>query len=181
MKEVSNNMIKNPRMPLLPMEQMPPKTRQMIEGDGPTNSLNINKMMAHAESCVRHYMRMGSAILSQLQLDPVLRELVVLRVGVLCDSSYQRFQHEKIARQVGVPEEKIQGVANSLDASCFSDLERLVLQYTDEVTTKVRSQDDTFQKLGEHFDHRELAELTLVIGFYNMVSRFLVNMDVMEE
>ena len=174
-------MVDKPRMPLLPMEQMPPKTRQMIEGDGPTNSLNINKMIAHAETCVRHYMRMGSAILSQLQLDPILRELVVLRVGVLCDSSYQRFQHEKIARQAGVPEEKIQGVTLGLEAPCFNDLERLVLQYTDEVTTKVRSEDATFQRLSEHFNHRELAELTLVIGFYNMVSRFLVNMDVMEE
>ena len=174
-------MIKEPRMRILTVEEMPAKTRQMIQGDGPTNSLNINKMMAHAETCVRHYMRLGSALLSQLRLDPVLRELSILRVATLCDSYYERLQHEKIAGTVGVSEEKIQGVRISTNEPCFSELERLVLQYTEEVTKEVKSTEETFSKLTGHFSQREIAELTLLIGFYNMVARFLENTEVQME
>jgi alkylhydroperoxidase family enzyme len=168
-------------MKLVPVEDMPEKTRQMIQGSGPTNSLNINKMMAHAETCVRHYMRLGSALLSQLQLDPVLRELAILRVATLCDSDYERLQHEKIARTEGVSEEKISSVRIGINEPCFSEAELLVLKYTEEVTKQVKSTEETFQKLTEVFTQREIAELTLVIGFYNMVARFLENTEVQME
>ncbi|OPX86329.1 MAG: Carboxymuconolactone decarboxylase family protein [Pelotomaculum sp. PtaB.Bin104] len=172
---------KEPRLPLLPVEQMPEKTQKMILADGPTNSLNINKMMAHAESCVRHYMRLGSSLLSQLKLDAVLRELSILRVATLCNSNYEWYQHEKIARAAGAPEEKIAGAKIGPEADCFNELERLVLKYTDEVTRRVKSTNKTFNALAGYLDHRELAELTLVIGFYNMVARFLENTEVQIE
>ncbi|MDF9410089.1 carboxymuconolactone decarboxylase family protein [Pelotomaculum isophthalicicum JI] len=172
---------REPRLPLVPVEEMPEKTRKMILASGPTNSLNINKMMAHAENSVRHYMRLGSSLLSQVKLDARLRELSILRVAILCDSYYEWYQHEKMAREAGVPEEKIAGVKIGPDEECFSGLERLVLEYTDEVTVKVKSTDETFRKLAERFDHRELVELTLIIGFYNMVARFLENTEVQVE
>jgi len=178
---MTDNPKRKPRMAILPLEKMPAKTQQMIQGDGPTNSLNINKMIAHAETSVRHYMRLGSALLSQLQLDPVLRELSILRVATLCDSYYERLQHERIARTVGMSEEKIQQVRTQIHEPCFSELEQLVLQYTDEVTTNVKSTDETFYKLTGQFSDREIAELTLVIGFYNMVARFLENTEVQME
>jgi len=172
---------KEPRLPLVPVEQMPEKTRKMILAGGPTNSLNINKMMAHAENAVRHYMRLGSSLLSQVKLDACLRELSILRVATLCGSYYEWYQHEKMAREAGVPEEKIAGVKIGPEHECFGELERLVLKYTDEVTLQIKSSDETFYRLAEHFDHRELVELTLVIGFYNMVARFLENTEVQVE
>jgi len=172
---------KAPRLPLFPVEQMPEKTRRMILADGPTNSLNINKMMAHAENCVRHYMRLGSALLSQVKLDACLREISILRVATLCNSYYEWYQHEKMARKAGVSEEKIAGVKIWPESNCFDELEQLVLKYTDEVTLQVKSSDETFYALAEHLDHRELVELTLSIGFYNMVARFLENTEVQIE
>lgn len=170
-----------PRLPLFPVERMPEKTRRMILADGPTNSLNINKMMAHAENSVRHFMRLGSSLLSQAKLDARLRELSILRVAALCGSHYEWYQHEKMAREAGVPEEKIAGAKAGPDSGCFDGLERLVLKYTDEVTLRVKSADETFYALAEHLDHRELVELTLTIGFYNMVARFLENTGVQVE
>ncbi|MDD4169996.1 MAG: carboxymuconolactone decarboxylase family protein [Desulfotomaculaceae bacterium] len=172
---------KEPRLPLLPVEQMPEKTQKMILADGPTNSLNINRMMAHAENSVRHYMRLGSSLLSQLKLDAALRELSILRVATLCNSNYEWYQHEKLAMAAGVPEEKIAGVKIGAGCECFSELEQLVLKYTDEVTRRVKSTNKTFYALAGHLDHRELVELTLVIGFYNMVARFLENTEVQIE
>lgn len=170
-----------PRLPVLPVEQMPEKTRRMIEAEGPTNSLNVNKMMAHAENSVRHFMRFGSSILTQAKLDARLREIAILRIATLCNAHYEWYQHEKMARDAGVPEEKIAGVKNWPESHCFDKKERAVLKYADEATLNVKSSDETFHALEEFFDRRELVELTLAIAFYNMVAIFLENTEVQVE
>lgn len=168
-----------PRLPLLPLEKMPEKTRNMITGGkSELSGLNINRMVAHAENSVRHYMRLGNSLLTQAQLDARLRELVILRVATLCRSYYEWYQHEILAKKVGVPGEQIEAVKKDINSPVFNDLERAVLQYTDEVTMNVKSTDQTFNELAKSFSHRELVELTLTIGFYNLVARVLENTEV---
>ena len=50
---------------------------------------------------------MGNALLYKCELDPVLRELAIIRVGRLSRAAYEVFQHERIGREVGVTEDKI--------------------------------------------------------------------------
>lgn len=167
------------RLPLLPLEKMPEKTRNMITGGKSSLSgLNINKMMAHAENSVRHFMRLGNSLLTQAKLDARLRELAILRVAVLCKSRYQWHHHEILAREVGLSAEQIAAVKQGWNNPVFNDLERAVLKYTDEVTLNVKSTDQTFYELAKVLSHRELVELTLLIGFYNLVARFVENTEV---
>ena len=105
------------RLPLLPLEEMPEKTRNMITGGKSQLSvLNINKMMAHAEHSVRHFMRMGNSLLTQAKLDARLRELAILRIASLCDSRYEWYQHAIVAKQVGVSEQQITAVRLDKDS-----------------------------------------------------------------
>jgi alkylhydroperoxidase family enzyme len=41
------------------------------------------------------------------------------------------------------------------------------------MTRKVQVPDDVFDRVRQHFDDRALIELTLTIGGYNLVSRFI--------
>lgn len=167
------------RLPLLPLEEMPEKTRDMITGGkSQLSAKNINKMVAHAENSARHFMRLGNSLLTQGKLDARLRELAILRIAALCDSRYEWYQHEIIAKQVGVPEEQIEAVMGSIESPVFNDQEKAVLKYTEEVTQHVKSSDEAFAELTKFLDHRELVELTLAIGFYNLVARFLENTGV---
>ena len=168
-----------PRLPLLPLEEMPEKTRSMITGGkSELSAKNINKMVAHAENSARHFMRLGNSLLTQGQLDARLRELAILRIATLCDSRYEWYQHEIIARQVGVPEEQIEAVRQGKESPVFNEQERAVLRYTEEVTLQVKSSEEAFEELTRFLSHRELVELTLSIGFYNLVARFLENTGV---
>ncbi|MDA8212793.1 MAG: carboxymuconolactone decarboxylase family protein [Clostridia bacterium] len=168
-----------PRLPLLPLEEMPEKTRNMITGGkSELSAKNINKMVAHAENSARHFMRLGNSLLTQGQLDARLRELAILRIATLCDSNYEWYQHEIIARQVGVPEEQIEAVRQGKESPVFNEQERAVLRYTEEVTLQVKSSEEAFEELTRFLSHRELVELTLAIGFYNLVARFLENTGV---
>ena len=65
------------------------------------------------------------------KLDPVLRELGQTRAGYAAGSQFVFSQHCKSLRSLGVDEAKIAAVPHWQAASCFSDLERLVLAYTD--------------------------------------------------
>jgi alkylhydroperoxidase family enzyme len=52
-----------------------------------------------------------------------------------------------------------------------------VLAYTDVMTRGIRVPDAIFAGVRRHFDDRETVELTATIAGYNLVSRFLVAMQ----
>ncbi len=167
------------RLPLLPLEAMPEKTRDMITGGkSQLSALNINKMVAHAEKSARHFMRLGNSLLTQSKLDEKLRELVILRIATLCRSNYEWYQHEVLSRQLGITGEQIAAVREGPDSPVFNSRERAVLKYAEEVTLNVKCSDRTWSELASFLDHRELVELTLVAGFYNLVARLLENTEV---
>lgn len=59
--------------------------------------------------------------------------------------------------------------------------ERDVLAFTRESTRGVVVSDGTFERVRGRFEgEREVLELTMVVAGYNMVSRFLVALDVTE-
>lgn len=64
------------------------------------------------------------------------------------------------------------------DAEGFTELEQLVMNFTDDVVLNVRASDKTFNPLRKHLSDQEMQELTLTIGFYMMTSRFLETFDV---
>jgi alkylhydroperoxidase family enzyme len=58
--------------------------------------------------------------------------------------------------------------------------QKAVLRYTDEMTRIIAVSEATFKDLKLYFSDKEIVELTLTIGAYNCVSRFLVALDVGE-
>jgi 4-carboxymuconolactone decarboxylase len=121
-----------------------------------------------------------SAIRGELALDPALRELVILRIAVLNRADYEWAAHEPVARRSGVTDAQILVLRHAdaqQAAAVFSPLERAVLAYADAMTTDVTVSPEIFDAIAAELDPRQLVELTAVIGTYNMVSRFLVAMD----
>ena len=140
--------------------------------------LNIFRMMGHSGEMLDGFVRLGNQILMFSALDPVLREIAIVRVGVLSKARYEVFQHERISRQLGMSDAKIAAIHEGPDAAAFSDVEKLVMRFTDDVVANVRASDATFQPLAARLSHREMQELTITIGYYMMVSRFLETFDV---
>ena len=140
--------------------------------------LNIFRMMGHSGPMLDKFIRLGNQILMYSKLDPILREIAIVRVGVLSGASYEVYQHERISRQLGMGDDKIEAIHEGPSAAAFTDLERLVMQFTDDIVNNVRASDATFEPLNERLSHQELQELVLTIGYYMMVSRFLETFDV---
>ncbi|HEY6982205.1 carboxymuconolactone decarboxylase family protein [Reyranella sp.] len=136
--------------------------------------LNIYRMLAHSENGLKGFARMGNTLLHRCELDPVLRELAILRVGRLSRAAYEVFLHERIAREVGVADEKIAALRDAtIESPVFSDHEKAVLRFTDEVVRNVRASDKALKAVEVFLSRGALVELTLAIGYYMMVCRFL--------
>jgi 4-carboxymuconolactone decarboxylase len=161
-----------PRVPYYEVEKATGKHAEFLGKLGPT--LNIYRMLANSEYGLKGFTRMGNALLHRAELDPVLRELAILRVGRLSRAAYEVFQHERIARDVGVAEEKIAALRDAtIEAPAFSDHEKAVLRFTDDVVRNVKASDRNLKAVGAFLSPGALVELLLTIGYYMMVCRFL--------
>ena len=96
----------------------------------------------------------------------------------LSGAGYEVFQHERIARELGMSDELVAGIHAGPDDPVFDELPRLVMRFTDDVVANVRAGDETFAPLLARLSLREIQELVMTIGFYMAVSRFLETFDV---
>ena len=103
-----------------------------------------------------------------------MRELAILRVGRLSRAAYEVFQHERIAREVGVEDGKIAALRDAtIEAPAFTDHEKAVLRFTDDVVRSVRASDRNLKAVQAFLSPGAVIELTLTIGYYMMVCRLL--------
>ncbi len=140
--------------------------------------LNVFKMLGHSGDLLPAFVMMGNQLLMHGELDPILREIAIVRVGLLCGSAYEVQQHDAICRRLGMNDAQIAAIRDGADAPVFDDLQAMVVRFTDDVVHNVRASDATFEPLAKRLSVKALSELTMAIGFYMMVSRFLETFDV---
>ena len=163
------------RLPYPDPKNVPPAVQALLDARPPRN---IFRMMAHAPALMPGIMELTGAVLYRAKLDPVLRELVILRVGHLCGSGYEVAQHRKISQAIGLPQEKIDGTARDVESRIYSEKEQLVLRMTEQVVRKVKADDALFAEAAAALGNELMMELLIVIGLYVMLARVLENAEV---
>jgi 4-carboxymuconolactone decarboxylase len=140
--------------------------------------INLYKVLGHTPYIGLNWQRLGNSILRGEELSPKLRELAILRVGSLAKAWYEFSKHSVGGLRAGLTQTQIDAIHDWPGSKEFSDEERAVLAYTDEVARDIKVTDATFALLKERFTEHQIVELTVVIGYYGMVSRFLVALDI---
>ena len=146
------------------------RTREIL---GKNRNANIFRMMSHSPSYFEQYCRLGNAIRFKGELDPVVRELAITRTGILCQAPYEVVAHKRIGKGVGVTDEQNAALENWKAATCFNDVQRAALTFTDEIVTMRSPSDATFNAIAAKLSPAALIELQLSVGFYIMTSKFL--------
>lgn len=102
------------------------------------------------------------------KISPKLRELGQIRAGWARGSQFVFSQHCKACRDVGLSEEQIQAIPHWQVATCYSEIERAVLAYTDGlVLAGGRVPDGVFTLLKKHLSDEEILELTYITALYD--------------
>jgi 4-carboxymuconolactone decarboxylase len=172
------------RMPYVDIESATEEVQRLAErlpkgADGKT--YNVFRMMATSPDVLLQFMRMGTSILQRAQLNAALRELAILRNAQLTRAVYEYAHHVPIALEAGVTQEQIDNLGKYHTHAAFSEKERAVLAYAEEVSSNVQVADTTFEAVANHLSNVEVFELTIATGFYGLVSRALEAFEVRPE
>jgi alkylhydroperoxidase family enzyme len=152
------------RIPYPDPAESPERVREALAALPP---LNIFRMLSHAETAFRPFLRFGGAVLGELALDPGLRELAILEVAAKTGARYEWIQHVEIAKAVGITDQQIAAVErDELDSDSLSP-----------IVETPRVSDDTFAAVSDSLSPREIVELLLTAGEYLMLARVMTTLE----
>jgi alkylhydroperoxidase family enzyme len=122
------------------------------------------------EHATNHFGMFGMfAEKSVSQLDPITRELGILRAGYTQGSQFVFSQHCKAARRFGLSEKKIAAIPHWQVSSLFDEKERAILAWADALILQGgRASDELFEALHSHLCDEDILELTYHVMGYNL-------------
>ncbi|MEE4283296.1 MAG: carboxymuconolactone decarboxylase family protein [Pseudomonadales bacterium] len=130
---------------------------------------NIFRTLANHPALAKRWMVFANHILGKSTLSVRDRELLILRIGWLCQAGYEWGQHVQIARQAGMSDEEIRSARTGPDTAGLSALDKLLLEATDELHADAFVSDITWQGLQQHYNTQQLMDLVFTVGQYNLV------------
>ncbi|AFJ34853.1 MULTISPECIES: carboxymuconolactone decarboxylase family protein [Mycobacterium] len=137
------------------------------------------RMYAHIPRLLNAYGKLEQAESKLDVLSPRHRALAELKSATTVRCEYCIDLGSQIARQWGITDEELLGMANYRDAPCFSDVDKLILEYATAISrTPVEVRDELFEALRAHFDTAQLVGLTHVITLGNLRARFNIALDI---
>lgn len=158
------------RVPYVDPDTAPPVTAKALQR---LPRLNVFGLMANAESAFVPWLRFGGVILTDLALDPLLRELTILQVGRLA-ARYEWEQHVQIALAAGATDEQIATLERGeIDAACFTPAQQAVLAFVADMVRDGEVPDDRYAALATELDDRRVVEVALTAGTYLGLARIM--------
>lgn len=113
-------------------------------------------------------------------VSPVIRSLITVRVSQINHCAFCIDINAATLSKRGVTDEKVMALASWQDSQLFDDEERVALEYAEAVTATGNEgiTPDLMRRLQNWFDEDALVELTGLIAFQNMSSKFNSALDV---
>lgn len=150
-----------------------------IKGARGGRLINIYRLMLHSPALANAWFDLNQAVRYGTEIDGQSRELAVIRVAILNEVEYVVRAHgPAYALKEGLTPEQVTAVANWQPSKLFSNQQRALLAYTDAMTREITVVDTVFAEIRKHFSERQVVELTMLIGAYNMLTRFLKALQV---
>lgn len=138
----------------------------------------LYQVLLNSEPIASGWEQMLTAVRNKTEIEPSLRELMILRVAVLNRADFEFEAHIPHALKAGLSQEKIDFIKLPGLDQYFSEQERLLLKLTDHMTRDIKVPDHVMTALSTHYSPKALVEIVATIAAYNMVSRFLVALNI---
>lgn len=173
------NMVEHIRIPLVVPGTRPElaEVEQRIIAERGRVSL-LYQALLNSGPIASGWERMLTAVRNQTSIPGDVRELVILRIAILNGAQFEFDAHAPIARREGVSEAKIEAVKQLVLSDVFEPREALTLELTDAMTKNITVPDALFARLETDYDAKGLVEIVATVAAYNMVSRFLVALNI---
>jgi alkylhydroperoxidase family enzyme len=131
---------------------------------------NALTTLMHHPTLAGPWLTYNNVLLFRPAVEGRWRELMVLRVAWRTRSEYEWVQHIRLAPRVEITPDDIDAITRGADDDHWSPLEAELLRATDQLLDHYRIDDDTWARLAEHFDERQLMELAFIVGTYTCLA-----------
>jgi AhpD family alkylhydroperoxidase len=121
----------------------------------------------------RAWLPFAGALLLRGDLPRADTELAILRTASNCDCRYELIQHVPLARRAGLTAAEIDAVPLGEDDATWTWRRRLLIRAVDELHDYRRIQPATASFLELLFTDRQVLELCLLVGHYEMLAMVL--------
>ena len=144
--------------------------------------LHFYRALLHSPALAAAWLDFNNTVRFLTSLGDRTRELVIMRVAALTGCDYVWKVHEtQYAAPAGVTPQQVEALRDWRKSGVYGEKESALLAYVDAVTQDVAVTDAVFDGMRKHFSEREILELTVLIGAYNMQTRLLRALDINPE
>lgn len=138
----------------------------------------LYQVLLNSRPIAQGWEAMLTAVRNRTSVDADIRELVILRVAVLNKAEFEFDAHIPHAVKAGLSDAKIHGLREAHPEQAYTGRERLVIELTDRMTRDVAVPEALMERVRAEFGVTETVELVATVAAYNMVSRFLVALNI---
>lgn len=112
-------------------------------------------------------------------IDPALRSLLTVRVSQINHCRFCVDLNSATVLRRGIGEDKLWALEDWRASNLFDERERIALEYAEAVTrSDLEVTDELMARLKRHFDDDAIVELTALVAFQNLSSKFNAALDV---
>ena len=126
----------------------------------------------------RGWLRFAGRLMPRGRLPRRDTELVILRVAHLRGCAYEWEHHVRIGRRAGIGPADLARVAEGPAAAGWSARERAILAAVDELHVTGDLGDAAWDALRGHLDDRDLIELVLLAGHYELLATAITTLRI---
>lgn len=173
-----------PHVPYLPVDLAEPKEIvDAVRARRGGHLTHLDRMLLHSPQLASGWNALLGAVRGKLSLDAKLREIAICAVASLNGAEYEFHHHAPELIKAGGDEHQVRALrdvaAAASNGGLFTEAQRAALQLTLEMTDGVSVNEDTMEWVKKAMGSPQaVVELVATIATYNMVSRFLVALDV---
>ncbi len=150
-----------PRIPPTPPE----------DGDGAF--ANVFYTFVHNPPADRVRGAINGHVNGESTLDARHRELLLIRIGVLCRSEYEYAAHVRVGLSAGLTDADIEMILAGPEDGEGEPIQLALLRATDELHGDDRISDDTWAELAAELDTQQLLDLLIAVGGYRSTSMLI--------
>jgi len=148
------------------------RTLERMMGGAGIEPLALFRTVAHNPHVLDKFRSTGSYLLNFGSLEPIEREIVILRTCARNGSSYEWGVHVAVyAAAVGLSDEQVSATVTGL-TDVWDDRRVLLLRVADELHDTSTVSDELWTQLARHWDAGQIVEILAIAGQYRMVSYF---------
>jgi 4-carboxymuconolactone decarboxylase len=168
--------LSQPRVPVIGTQGRTPAQERMLAARA---DYNIYKTLAHDPELYERWSGLGQYLLNGSTLPPRDREIVILRMGWLCQAPYEWSQHARIAKAaVHMTDAEVHRIAEGAAAQGLSDFERVLIRMVDELRYEATISDATWAALRAKYSLEQTIDAIYTAGQYQLVSMALNSLGV---